>query len=207
MAGFKDFADGNVLFASELDGYLMRQTVMRFGSTVALTNALTAGIRETGMIAWADSTGIGYLFDGTNWIPWFSPEKSFNPVFTAGGTNITFGNAVFGGWYRYVGGMVRWNWRMVVGSTSNLGVGNWAWSMPVSTRSELDQHYMGGVSLLDASTTTSFHRGALTFGTTSSIGAVAEAGQRMGAAAPVAWAQNDVIGISLEYPPSTGTYL
>ena len=207
MAGFKDFADGNVLFASELDGYLMRQTVMRFGSTVALTNALPAGIRETGMLAWADSTGIGYLFDGTNWVPWFSTEKAFTPVFTAGGSNITFGNGTWGGWYRYVGGMVRWNWRMIVGSTSNLGAGNYAWTLPVNARAEFDQHYLGGVSLLDASASTYFHRAALTLGTVGSFGAIAEAGQRMGAAAPVAWAVNDIIGISLEYPPTTSTYL
>jgi len=106
VAGFKDFVDGVPLFASELDGYLMRQTVMRFATTTALINALPAGIREVGMLAWADSTGILYMWDGTNWIPWFSPEKTFSPIFTAGGSNITVGNSIVNSWWRYSGGLV-----------------------------------------------------------------------------------------------------
>jgi hypothetical protein len=207
MAGFKDFVDGVPLFASEIDGYLMRQTVMRFGTTTQLVNALTSGIRETGMLAWADSTKIVYLFDGTNWIPWYSPEFSFAPVFTAGGSAITFGNSIQNSWWRYSGGMVKWNFRLVVGSTANLGVGAYAWSMPVSTRTELDHHHIGQGIYYDVSADTTYHRAMATLGTTTSIGAVDSNGTRLGAAAPVAWANNDQFGFNMVYPPSTGTYL
>lgn len=206
MAGYKEFVDDVPLFASELNGYLMEQTVMRFPSTVLLVNTL-AGVAEPGQLAWADSTEVLYLWNGTNWLPWQSPEKSFSPVFTAGGTNITFGNSTTSSWWRYSGGLVQWDWRMIVGSTANLGAGNYAWSMPIATRAELTQHYIGHGTYLDASSGTTFHRALGTLGTTSSFGAVAEAGQRMGSAAPVAFAVNDVFGFSLRYLPSTGTYL
>lgn len=209
MAGYKLFVDGPpAVFASEINGYLMRQTVMRFATTVALENALPAGVRELGMLAWADNVQIVYMFNGTNWIPLESTEKTtFVPVFTAGGSSITYGNAVVVSRWRYSGGLVHWNCRIVVGSTSNLGVGNYAWTLPIAVRADYDQQYLGSLAYLDASAGTSFHRACVTVGTTTSFGAIAEAGQRMGAAAPVAWAQNDVFGMSLTYPPATSAFL
>lgn len=208
MAGFKTFVDDVPLFATELNGYLMRQTVMRFGTTTAMLNALPVGVRELGMLAWADNVGILYMFDGSNWVPWFSPEKtSFSPLFTAGGVNVTIGNGTVNSLWRYSGGMVKWNFRFVMGSTSNTQSGAYALSLPIATKAELDFHVLGQASFYDLSATTMFHRGAATFGTTSSIGIVAEAGQRMGSAAPVVGGTGDVLGISLVYPPSTGTYL
>jgi hypothetical protein len=208
MAGFKTFVDGPPpIYAAEVNGYLMRQTVMRFATTVALENALPVGVRELGMLAWADNVQILYLFNGTNWIPLESPEKTFTPVFTAGGSSITYGNAVVVSRWRYSGGMVKWQCRIQVGSTSNLGVGAYAWTLPIAVRADYDQHWVGALSYLDASAGTTFHRACSTLGTTTSFGAVAEAGQRMGAAAPVAWAQNDVFGIDLCYPPATSAFL
>lgn len=207
MAGFKTFVDDVPLFASELNDYLMKQTVMRFATTTALINALPVGVREVGMLAWADNTGVLYQFDGTNWLPLESPLKSFSPVFTAGGAAITFGNSIQNSWWRYSGGMVQWNWRMVVGSTANLGVGNYAWSLPISTRAELDQHYMGQMTYFDVAPGTTYHRALATVGTTTSIAAVDSNGTRMSAASPVAWANNDQFGFSVRYPPSTGAFL
>lgn len=207
MAGYKNFVDGVRLYESELDGYLMSQTVMRFPTTTALLNALVVGVRELGMLAWADNVQILYMFDGTNWIPWGSPEKTFSASFTAGGTPVTIGNGTVDSFWRYSGGMVKWNWRFVMGSTSNTQAGAYAISLPVACRTQHDFHVLGQVSFYDLSATTMFHRAATTFGTTSSIGIVAEAGQRMGSAAPVVGATGDVMGMSLLYPPATGTYL
>ena len=207
MAGFKDFTDGVPLFASEIDGYLMRQTAMRFATTTALINALPAGIRETGMLAWADSTGIYYMFDGTNWIPWFSPEKTFSPIVTAGGSNITLGNGIVNSWWRYSAGVVKWNLRMVIGSTSNFGAGLYAISLPVATRTEFDWHYLGPMSYKGITGPVMFHRACVTLGTTTSIGIVDSNGTRMSATSPVAWANNDQFGLALSYLPSTGVYL
>lgn len=207
MAGFKDFTNGVALFDSELDGYLMRQTVMRFGTTTTLVNQLVAGIREVGMLAWADNTGVCYMWDGTNWIPWLSPEKTFSPIFTAGGTNVTIGNGIVNSWWRYSGGMVKWNFRFVQGSTSNMQAGDYALSLPISTRAEHDWHYLGHMSYKDASASAQYHRACVTLGTTSSIGIVDSNSTRLSTTSPVVPAVNDQFGVSLLYPPSTGTYL
>lgn len=205
MAGFKDFVDGLPLYESEIDGYLMRQTVMRFGTTTTLTNQLTAGIREVGMCAWADNTGVLYMWDGTNWIPWASPEKTASLVFTAGGTNVTTGNSIVNTWWRYTGGMVKVNWRFVIGGTANMQSGAYALALPVSTRAEHDHHLLGMISYFDGTNT--YFRSACTLGTTSSVGFVNTNGNRLSTTDPVAPANNHQFGMSLLYPPSTGTYL
>lgn len=207
MAGFKDFVDGLPLYESEIDGYLMRQTVMRFGTTTQLVNALPAGIRAVGMCAWADDTGVLYMWDGSNWIPWNSPEKSFSAIFTAGGSNVTVGNSIVNSWWRYSGGMVKWNFRFVIGSTANMQSGAYALSLPIATRAELDHHYLGQVSYYDQSADVTYHRAACTLGTTTSVGFVDSNTTRLSTTAPVAWANNDQFGVSLVYPPATGAYL
>jgi hypothetical protein len=207
MAGFKDFVDGLPLYESEIDGYLMRQTVMRFATTTQLVNALTAGIREVGMLAWADNTGVLYMWDGSNWIPWASPEKTFSPVFTAGGSNVTIGNGIVNSWWRYTGGMVKWNFRFVAGSTSNLQSGAYALSLPIASKAEMDWHYLGHMTYKDNDTQVMYHRGCATLGTTTSIGIVDSNGTRLSTTSPVAWGNSDQFGVSLLYPPTTGTYL
>lgn len=210
MGGHKTFVDDVALFATDLNGYLMKQTVMRFPTTTSLLNTLPAGVREIGMLAWADSAAILYLFNGTDWIPWFSPEKtSFIPIFTSGGGSITYGNAIVNSWWRYSGGMVKWNFRMVVGSTTVFGTpGDYSLSLPIAARAEHDHHYLGQMSYYDQSTgATHYHRGVMTMGTTTSIGIADSNGTRMSTTSPVAPANNDQFGISLLYPPTTGTYL
>lgn len=210
MAGFKDFVDGLPFYESEIDGYLMRQTVMRFGTTTQLVNALPAGIREVGMCAWADNTGVLYMWDGTNWIPWSSPEKTASTAFTAGGVAVTTGNSIVNHWWRYTGGMVKVNWRFVIGGTANMQSGAYAVALPIATRTELDHHHLGEVSYYDQSADLTYHRAVCTLGTTTSVGFVNTNANRMqsgGAADPVAPANNDQFGMNLLYPPSTGTYL
>lgn len=208
MAGYMDFSDGSVLTGDQLDQYLMRQTVPRFATTTALTTALDASVRQLGMVAWADDVQVMYLWNGSNWIPWQSTEKTtFTATFTAGGSSITYGNAVVTSKWWYSGGMVQWNYHVVVGSTSNLGAGNYAWTLPIAVRAGYDQDYLGSLAYFDTSAGTTFHRACCTLGSTTSFGAVAEAGQRMGAAAPVAWAIGDVFGFNLRYPPATSSYL
>lgn len=207
MAGFKTFVDGVPLFASELNGFLMGQSVMRFATTTALVNALPSGIRETGMLAWADNTGVLYLFDGTNWLPWQSPEKSFSPIFTSGGTNITIGDGIVNSWWKYSGGLVQWNFRFVHGTTSNVQSGNMSISMPVATRAEHDWHILGQVSIKDQSAGTQYHRAAVTMGTTTSIAFVDSNSTRVAPGTPITFANNDQLNISARYLPSTGAYL
>jgi hypothetical protein len=64
---FKDFANGNPLNATEVDLYLMRQTVMVFADSTARTAALT-GIETEGMFTYLTGTNATQYYDGSAWI-------------------------------------------------------------------------------------------------------------------------------------------
>lgn len=65
MAGFKTWADLDILTAADLNGYLMQQVVPRFASTAARDAAITAP--EAGQLCYV--AGLGYLtYSGTAWV-------------------------------------------------------------------------------------------------------------------------------------------
>lgn len=72
MAGFREFAAGEPLTAANVDGFLMKQSVMKFADAAARDSALgttVAGgnaLRE-GMIAYLDSTNDVLKYDGSAW--------------------------------------------------------------------------------------------------------------------------------------------
>jgi len=71
-AGFKDFAVGEVLTASDVDTYLMQQSVMRFADAAARGSALgtatgTAVPLAEGMVSYLDDADALQYFDGTVW--------------------------------------------------------------------------------------------------------------------------------------------
>jgi hypothetical protein len=65
MAGYRQWADGDALLPSELDDYLMGQTLMRFASAAARTAAITSPV--AGMRSYLEDTGLDYIFDGATW--------------------------------------------------------------------------------------------------------------------------------------------
>lgn len=67
-SGFKDFAAGDVLTAADVDGYLMRQTVMTFADASARDTALSSVLDE-GMVAYLEDGDSLFLYDGSEWVP------------------------------------------------------------------------------------------------------------------------------------------
>lgn len=65
-AGFKDFAVGEVLTATDVDTYLMQQSVMRFASSASRTTALS-GILAEGMISYLDDVNEVQFYNGSSW--------------------------------------------------------------------------------------------------------------------------------------------
>jgi len=64
---FKDFANGYPLNATEVDLYLMRQTIMVFADSTARTTAL-AGLETDGMYTHLTSTDSLERYDGSTWV-------------------------------------------------------------------------------------------------------------------------------------------
>lgn len=210
MAGFKDFTDGQYFTAAEVDGYLMRQSVMRFTTTANILSNLPTGIREHGMMAWADSTNTMYVYSSalTAWIPWDSAATTFTGQGVSGASNWTNSNAQQFGQWRYAGGMVQWNWRYIVGSTSNLQAGNYSINLPIATHTNLNDGYtVGSWTFRDATGPAYYGRYAVTVGSSSTIGAITEAGVRMATTTPAAPGTGDIFTINAHYLPTESVWL
>jgi hypothetical protein len=203
---FIDFTDGNIFDEAAAD-VLMRQTNIHLPTTADITSQLGSGIRTLGMTAWADDVETMYMWNGTNWIPWASTEKTSSVGFTAGGTNITFGNATVSQKWRYSGGMVKWNYQFTQGSTSNMQSGNYALSLPVAVHADQQFGVLGQVSFYDSSATTMYGRIAVNLGNTTNMAMVSEGGVRMSTTNPIAPGVGDVLSISLLYRPAVGAFL
>jgi len=66
-SGFKDWTAGDVLTAADVDGYLMRQTVMTFADASARDTALS-GVLDEGMVAYLEDTDELTVYDGSDWV-------------------------------------------------------------------------------------------------------------------------------------------
>ena len=72
MAGFRDFQTGEILTATNVNDFLMQQSVMKFADAAARDTALGTAVgggnalRE-GMVAYLDSTDEVLKYDGTAW--------------------------------------------------------------------------------------------------------------------------------------------
>lgn len=66
-AGFKTFATGEVLTASDVNTYLMQQTVMVFANSTARSTALGANVAQ-GMLSYLTSDNTIYSYNGSAWV-------------------------------------------------------------------------------------------------------------------------------------------
>lgn len=71
--GFKDFQVGEVLTSSDVDGYLMQQTVMRFADSAARGSALgtaagTGVALAEGMVSYLDDSNRIEFYNGSGWV-------------------------------------------------------------------------------------------------------------------------------------------
>ena len=66
-AGFKDFTAGDILTATQVDEYLMQQTVMRFADSAARTTALS-GVLAEGMLSYLNDTNTVQVYNGSAWV-------------------------------------------------------------------------------------------------------------------------------------------
>lgn len=66
-SGFKDWAAGDVLTAADVDGYLMRQTVMTFADASARDTALS-GVLDEGMVAYLEDSNAITVYNGSSWV-------------------------------------------------------------------------------------------------------------------------------------------
>jgi hypothetical protein len=91
-AGYKLFNTGDVLLASEVNTYLMQQTVMSFADSAARTTALS-GVLAEGMVSYLRDTNVVEIYNGSAWASLDDPNAIQNTIVDAKGDLITATNA------------------------------------------------------------------------------------------------------------------
>jgi hypothetical protein len=83
-AGYKLFNTGDVLLASEVNTYLMQQTVMSFADSAARTTALS-GVLSEGMVSYLRDTNVVEIYNGSAWASLDDPNAIQNTIVDAKG--------------------------------------------------------------------------------------------------------------------------
>lgn len=86
-SGFQTFVAGSVLTASEVNNYLMEQSVMSFATAAARASAVTAP--ETGQVYWDQALLTLNVYNGTNWVC-ISTQAAYASGSTGLQTNTTY---------------------------------------------------------------------------------------------------------------------
>lgn len=133
-SGFRTFAAGEVLTASNTQNYLMDQAVMSFASAAARDAAVTAP--EEGMHAYLQDTDVLTTYNGTTWV--IAAQEgawtSYTATWSAASGSTTLGNGVLTAHYARFGRMIEFNILFQWGSTSSQTVSgaNWQFAIPIA---------------------------------------------------------------------------
>jgi len=66
-SGYRTFTAGEVLSASNVQNYLMDQSVMSFAGSAARSSAIGTANFEEGMVSYLQDTNLVEVYNGTNW--------------------------------------------------------------------------------------------------------------------------------------------
>ena len=114
---FKNFG-AEVLTSSDVDNYLMRQTVMTF-ATAAARDAALSGVLDEGMLCYLEDAPNRFTYDdGSAWQIMLSEWSTWSPSYS----NLSVGNGTASAIYAYTGmKTVTAHWYLTLGSTSSVG--------------------------------------------------------------------------------------
>ena len=82
LVAYKVFTNGSVLNASEMNEYLMNQSVITFSNSTARGSAITTPVE--GMITYLEDTQTYESWDGTAWVALITPASSGNAIINGG---------------------------------------------------------------------------------------------------------------------------
>ena len=121
--------------------------------------------------------------------------NTYTPTWAGSGSNPAIGDGTLVGRYARAGNEVTVTITMTAGSTTTFGSGDWTFSLPYPAAAQA----AGSCYILDAGT--GYFDGTALVGTNSSSVAIYRNGTAtlVGAAVPMAWAQNDAITVTLTY--------
>lgn len=132
-SGFKDFAVNEVLTSSDVDEYLMRQSVMSFASAAARDAALGAFLEE-GMLTYLQDVDRYNCYTNGAWteIAYAGAWAAFTPTWSGSGGNPSLGNGTISAAYKVSGKSVEFRINLTWGSTTSAGSGAYGFTLPAA---------------------------------------------------------------------------
>lgn len=116
--GFKTWVAGNPLRASDLNTYLMQQSVMNFASATARDTALTGSLSE-GLICYLQDIDALQYYSGSAWVRFsatYVPPTTYTPTH-----NITLGSGgIISASYQVIGKMMRVRIKVTLGASPTM---------------------------------------------------------------------------------------
>ena len=105
-AGYRTFADGEVLTAALVQNYLQDQAVMVFADSAARTAAI--GTATEGMFSYLSGTDALEYYDGSSWVPFAAGAKGggTDQIFYENGTAVTTNYSITSGYNAMTAGPV-----------------------------------------------------------------------------------------------------
>lgn len=214
---FKDFTENTVLTASEVDTYLMKQTLVQVDATTDLASLVSAGVKAAYVLA----DGLIYIYNGTAWNSVGTAVGGTAPTSPATGqlwydttdtgawttytptlSSWTLGNGTVTGRYTQVGKTVHFVARLTVGTTTTVS-GFPTFTLPVtaSTSFQATSTHFGAATFLDNGVNTYSAAMRMQTTTTVSVAIIGTSGLNTAptSTTPFTWGSTDVVLVAGTY--------
>lgn len=196
---FKEFAVGEKLTASDVNSYLMEQSIATFSSAGARNSAITAPVE--GQIAYITGSDSFTLYNGSGWqnMLFASAWIAYTPTLT----NITLGSGGTSAfYYQVVGKTINVRGRITLGTGGTL-TGAATFTLPVNA--VLDQQFWNCNGEMTDASASAFYPAFIRIYTTGvQINAMNTSSTYVShtltsATVPFTWTLNDVINVGFSY--------
>lgn len=190
--GFKTFNVGDVLTAADVNDYLMEQVV------IVCTSGTRPSSPNEGMTIYETDTDLFRVYTGSAWVTIGDPGAwtDYTPTWTATTTNPSLGNGTISGRSKQIGKTVHATGRILLGSTTTVGTGDWRISLP--TEAQTGTLYVGTGIAYDSSNIPASRPVAAWLADASTLRFTSPAGE-VASTTPFAWAQSDQLRWSYTY--------
>lgn len=197
----KTFTAGTLATASDVNTYLMNQSVMVFATAAARNTAIPTPIE--GMFTYQESNDHFTVYNGTEWIPYDTTWTTYTPTVN----NVTLGSGfTLSAAYAVIGKTVIVQLYLAFGATTAI-TGDVNFSLPIQHASSNRSGQAGTCVIVDATPATRYPGTVLLSGTPGN--AFMRVGNAAGtyltqvalsASVPIAvWAVNDSISATIVY--------
>jgi hypothetical protein len=193
---FKTFTVGEVASASDINAYLMKQTM------IVCTSGTRPSSPANGWHIYETDTFKVYIYDGAAWQEMLkvAASQTWNPTWGSTGTAPVLNNGTLAGSYFRVGKMICATIAQVMGSSTTFGTGTYTWTLPTTAVATSNFRWVGGGYFRDASAGATGHfagNGVVDQNTNLMYGIQNNA--IVGQTSPFTWVSTDFLNITVAY--------